>query len=233
MLGEGGAGQDEVIGSRTSAMTLAYAPDAPLATPAIAQVRERLGLRMNFAKDEEIFCQDEEADLLYIVVTGAVRTTRLLSDGRRQVGSFYYPGDLVGLETGDLHRFSAEALCDCTLLVVKRSAVKTFAGDEDLDRALWQATRRELERTQEHLLVLGRKTACEKVASFLMDLAQRDRSEQVALPMGRQDMADYLGLTIETVSRMLTQLQGASVVEFDGCRRFRVTRWDALERLAE
>ena len=94
--------------------------------------------------------------------------------------------------------------------------MKTFAGDEDLDRALWQATRRELERTQEHLLVLGRKTACEKVASFLMDLAQRDRSEQVALPMGRQDMADYLGLTIETVSRMLTQLQGASVVEFDG-----------------
>ncbi|MFB2351192.1 hypothetical protein ACETUS_28805, partial [Priestia megaterium] len=91
------------------------------------------------------------------------------------------------------HRFSAEALCDCTLLVVKRSAVKTFAGDEDLDRALWQATRRELERTQEHLLVLGRKTACEKVASFLMDLAQRDRSEHIALPMGRQDMADYLG----------------------------------------
>ena len=81
--------------------------------------------------------------------------------------------------------------------------------------------------------MLGRKTACEKVASFLMDLAQRDRSEQIALPMGRQDMADYLGLTIETVSRMLTQLQGASVVEFDGCRRFRVTRWDALERLAE
>ena len=82
--------------------------------------------------------------------------------------------------------------------------------------------------------MLGRKTACEKVASFLMDLAERDaQAEAIALPMGRQDMADYLGLTIETVSRMLTQLQGASVVEFDGCRRFRVKRWDALERLAE
>ena len=214
-------------------MPLASATDRPHATPASADVMSRLGLRMTFAKDEEIFCQDEDADLIYIVVTGAVRTTRLLSDGRRQVGSFYYPGDLVGLETGDLHRFSAEALCESTLLVVKRSALKTFAGDEEIDRAIWEATRRELERTQEHLLVLGRKTACEKVASFLMDLAQRETAEDVALPMGRQDMADYLGLTIETVSRMLTQLQGASVVEFEGCRRFRVKRWDALERLAE
>ncbi len=214
-------------------MTLAYAPSAPVGITALSEVMERLGLRMNFAKDEEIFCQDEEADLTYLVVSGAVRTTRLLSDGRRQVGSFYYPGDLVGLETGEIHRFSAEALSDSLLLVVKRSALKAFAGDEAVDRAIWEATRRELERTQEHLLVLGRKTACEKVASFLMDLAEREGGEQISLPMGRQDMADYLGLTIETVSRMLTQLQGASVVEFDGCRRFRVKRWDALERLAE
>jgi len=214
-------------------MTLAYAPSALVGVTALSEVMERLGLRMNFAKDEEIFCQDEEADLTYLVVSGAVRTTRLLSDGRRQVGSFYYPGDLVGLETGDIHRFSAEALSDSLLLVVKRSALKTFAGDEAVDRAIWEATRRELERAQEHLLVLGRKTACEKVASFLMDLAEREGGEPISLPMGRQDMADYLGLTIETVSRMLTQLQGASVVEFDGCRRFRVKRWDALERLAE
>ena len=214
-------------------MTLAYATDTHHATPAIADVMSRLGLRMTFAKDEAIFCQDEDADLIYIVVSGAVRTTRLLSDGRRQVGSFYYPGDLVGLETGDTHRFSAEALSESTLLVIKRSALKAFAGDEEIDRAIWEATRRELERAQEHLLVLGRKTACEKVASFLMDLAEREGADEVALPMGRQDMADYLGLTIETVSRMLTQLQGASVVEFEGCRRFRVKRWDALERLAE
>ena len=214
-------------------MTLAYAPDRHHATPAIADVMARLGLRMTFGKDEEIFCQDEDADLIYIVVSGAVRTTRLLSDGRRQVGSFYYPGDLVGLQTGDTHRFSAEALSESTLLVIKRSSLKTFAGDEEIDRAIWEATRRELERTQEHLLGLGRKTACEKVASFLMDLAAREDSDEIALPMGRQDMADYLGLTIETVSRMLTQLQGASVVEFEGCRRFRVKRWDALERLAE
>jgi CRP/FNR family nitrogen fixation transcriptional regulator len=212
-------------------MTLAYAPSAR--TPsALADIMERLGVRMTYAKGEEIFGQDEDADLIHCVVRGAVRTTRLLSDGRRQVGDFYYPGDLIGLETGPLHRFSAEALSNSVILVVKRSALRAFSGDGALDRAIWDATRRELERTQEHLLVLGRKTACEKVASFLMDLAQRFETEEVPLPMGRQDMADYLGLTIETVSRMVTQLQGASIVEFAGTRQFRVTRWQALEQLA-
>ena len=214
-------------------MTLAYAPDTHAAPQPIAEVMERLGIRMTFAKGEEIFGQDEEADLIHAIVRGSVRTTRLLSDGRRQIGNFYYNGDLIGLETGDVHRFSAEALTDCTLLVVKRSSLHAFSGDGQLDRAIWEATRRELERTQEHLMVLGRKTACEKVASFLMDVAQRGESEQVDLPMGRQDMADYLGLTIETVSRMVTQLQGSHIVEFAGSRHFRVKRWDALERLAE
>jgi CRP/FNR family nitrogen fixation transcriptional regulator len=86
-------------------------------------------------------------------------------------------------------------------------------------------------RTQEHLLLLGRKTACEKVASFLLDLADRGRGELTVLPMGRQDMADYLGLTIETVSRMLTQLQAEGLVEFFGNRRFRIRRQAGLARL--
>ena len=213
-------------------MTLAYDIQTDAAPPAIAEVMHRLGLKMSYAKDEEIFAQDEDADLVHLVVSGAVRTTRLLSDGRRQVGAFYYPGDLIGLETGPVHRFSAEAICDAVVLVVRRTALKAFAGDGQLDRAIWEATRRELERTQEHLLVLGRKTACEKVASFLMSLAQREPADRVSMPMSRQDMADYLGLTIETVSRMLTQLQGQAVVEFDGCRKFKVKRWEALEQMA-
>lgn len=213
-------------------MTLDYAPENHAAPLAIAEVMERLGVKMHYAKDEEIFAQDEDADLVHLVVAGAVRTTRLLSDGRRQVGAFYYPGDLVGLETHAIHRFSAEAICPSTVLVVRRSALRTAVGEGHLERAIWEAARRELERTQEHLLLLGRKTACEKVASFLMNLAQREASDRVQLPMSRQDMADYLGLTIETVSRMLTQLQGASVVEFDGSRKFRVKRWEALEEMA-
>ncbi len=217
-------------------MTLACDSETHAAPRAIAEVMQRLGLKMSFAKDEEIFAQDEDADLVHLVVSGVVRTTRLLSDGRRQVGDFYYPGDLVGLETGQVHRFSAEAICDSIVLVVRRSALSAFAGDAAMNRAIWEAARREFERTQDHLLVLGRKTACEKVASFLMSLAHRDPQStalgRVHMPMSRQDIADYLGLTIETVSRMLTQLQGAAVVELDGCRKFKIRRWQALEQMA-
>jgi CRP/FNR family nitrogen fixation transcriptional regulator len=209
-------------------MTLANSPEPANAPPQVDQV----GLRITYAKGEEIFGQDEDADMIHWVVSGAVRTTRLMSDGRRQIGDFYYPGDVIGLEVGDTYRFSAEALSDCVVRVVKRSSLNAMSGDGSLGRTLWEATRRELERTQEHLLMLGRKSACEKVASFLMDVAQRHGSDEVSLPMGRQDMADYLGLTIETVSRMVTQLQGSRVVEFANSRLFRVTRWQALERLA-
>ena len=217
-------------------MSLAYAVDDVRRTQdvdVLGGLMQRLGLKMTFAKDEEIYAQDEDCDFIYQVVSGAVRTTRLMSDGRRQIGEFYYAGELFGLEPGPEHRFSAEALCDATVLVLKRTALKTFAGDGELDRAIWEATTRELERAQGHLLLLGRKTACEKVATFLMDLAERGRTESVSLPMSRQDMADYLGLTIETVSRMVSQLQNNDVVEFAGCRQFKVRNRPALARLAE
>lgn len=216
-------------------MTLAYPfEDARTAIQSqnLAEVMDRLGVRMSFAKDEEVYAQEEDADLIYRVVSGVVRTTRLLSDGRRQVGDFYQAGDLFGLEVGAQHRYSAEALCDCTIQVVKRSSLKAQAEEGELDRAIWEATCRDLERAQDHVLLLGRKTAAEKVATFLMDLASRGQAEAIDLPMGRQDIADYLGLTIETVSRMLTQLQSSKVVEFASCRQFRVRKWEVLERLA-
>jgi CRP/FNR family nitrogen fixation transcriptional regulator len=102
----------------------------------------------------------------------------------------------------------------------------------DLERLSQAANNRGLDRAQEHMLLLGRKSACEKVASLLLDLVGDEVGEAIDLPMGRQDMADYLGLTIETVSRMVTQLQGSQIVEFATSRLFRVTRWPALERLA-
>lgn len=212
----------------------AHALQAPLqaqVADTVVDLFDPLGVRLHFAAGEEIYAQEDEAEFVYRVIEGSVRTTRLLSDGRRQIGDFYYPGDLFGLEAGGDHRFSAEALGDCEILVMKRSAAKLHADGGRLERMIWSATVKELERTQEHLMLLGRKTACEKVASFLLDLADRFRSEMVTLPMGRQDMADYLGLTIETVSRMLTQLQAQDLVEFSGCRRFRIKRRAGLSRL--
>jgi len=214
------------------ALTASRTRPAATGSAATLDVIERLGVRDDYAKDEEIYGQEETVERVYRVASGAVRTTRLLGDGRRQIGEFYFPGDVFGLEPGPDHRFSAEALCDAVVVSVKRSVLRSNdAAAAELERMIWAATARELDRTQEHVLLLGRKTACERVASFLLDVVSRTGGEG-QLPMGRQDMADYLGLTIETVSRMLTQLQSSAVVEFDALRHFHIRNPQAIARLA-
>lgn len=215
-----------------SPSSVSSSPATPASPP--ADTLSQVGVRMTFGPGEEIYVQDEDADMIYRVLRGAVRTTRLLSDGRRQIGDFYYEGDLIGLEAGPVHRFSAEALGCCEIQVIRKSALKLY-GDEGLkiERMIWAQTARELQRTQEHVMLLGRKSACEKVASFLLDMNKRFRGDVAELPMGRQDMADYLGLTIETVSRMVTQLQNDGLVRFLGCRRFEVRNPTGLACLVE
>lgn len=187
--------------------------------------------RLSFRQGEEIYAQDEDADLIYRLVSGAVRTSHLLADGRRQIGDFYYEGDVIGVEIGSTHRYSAEALGDCEVLAMRRTGSAAYDAGR-LDRMIWQATTVELGRAQSHMLLLGRATAYERVASFLLDIAARFRGELVSLPMSRQDMADYLGLTIETISRMLGRLQADGLVEFVGARRYRICRPGALSGLA-
>ncbi|HZZ30611.1 MAG TPA: helix-turn-helix domain-containing protein [Phenylobacterium sp.] len=216
-------------------MSLNYtlpASRTPAAPTALTLAFDRLGTRVLIERDEEVYAQDDEADRLYRVIAGVIRTSRLTADGRRQVGDFYYAGEVFGLEPGPDHRFAAEALTDCEIHVVRRSAVRAFAGDAEVDQAILEATRLEMERLQEHVMLLGRKGARERVASFLIGLAQRQDDEHVDMAMSRQDMADYLGLTIETVSRMLTQLQGDAIVAFPSTRRFQVRKWGVLEALA-
>jgi len=206
-------------------------------TSDLAQAVGRLGVAMRFSRDEEIHGQDEPVARLFKVVSGVVRTSRFTVEGRRQIGEFYYAGDVFGLEPGPLHRFAAEALTDCEIAVVKRSCVRKAVGEAAFNAAILEATSLELDKAQEHLLVLGRKSAVQRVASFLMGMAGGKAADTVdrppvELPMGRQDMADYLGLTIETVSRTLTQLQGDAIVEFPSLRRFQVRQRPALEALA-
>ncbi|WGM39345.1 helix-turn-helix domain-containing protein [Caulobacter sp. NIBR1757] len=211
-----------------------FAVTSAAAAPQPTEDFGQVGVPMAFAAGEEIYAQDEEADMIYRVVRGAVRTTRLLSDGRRQIGDFYYPGDLLGLEAGSVHRFSAEALGACKIQVIRKSALGLYGEDGlKIERMIWSETARELQRTQEHVMLLGRKSACEKVACFLLDMARRFRGDVAELPMGRQDMADYLGLTIETVSRMVTQLQADGLVRFLGCRRFEIRNPVGLANLVE
>src|SRR5581483_9968586 len=193
---------------------------------------ELMGATMPFARNAEIYGENEPADYLYKVVSGAVRTYKVLADGRRQIGAFYLPGDVFGLETGDEHAFSAEAVTDAKILVVKRSTLVTLAGrDCEVARQLWTITGRELRRVQDHILLLI-KTAKERVVGFLLEMAGRSpSSNQIELPMSRQDIADYLGLTIETVSRTLTDLENTGAIELPSSRRIVLRNRAALGRL--
>jgi CRP/FNR family transcriptional regulator, nitrogen fixation regulation protein len=193
---------------------------------------EAMGSKMRFGPNEEIFGEGEPAEYVYKVSKGAVRTYKILCDGRRQIGGFYLPGDIVGLEIGKEHQFSAEAINDVTVLVVRRSAIVSLAErDCDAARALWSFTGCQLNRVQEHLLLLV-KTAQQRVASFLLEMSARlADTDTIELPMSRQDIADYLGLTIETVSRTMTQLVSDETIGLPSARRIVLRNCGALRQL--
>lgn len=184
---------------------------------------EAIGAHLRFEAGDEIYAQEEDADLLYRVLAGSVRRIRLLEDGRRQVGGFYFPGDFFGLEIGGQHRSSAEALDATEVLVIQRSALKYHGEDGTrLERMSWLATGLELQRAEDHMMLLTRKSAFERVSGFLFEIGAPAHGAWTQLSMSRQDIADYLGLTIETVSRMVSQVQAEGLMVFDGARRFRV-----------
>ena len=191
-----------------------------------------IGAPMRFARNEEIYGEDEPADYLYQVITGTVRTFKMLDDGRRQISGFYLPGDIFGVEAGELHCSSAEAVSDAQIVVAKRTAVLARAEHEtDLARQLWSLTTRELQRVQQHALLLI-KSAEQRVAGFLLEMAARNaRTASVDLTMSRQDIADYLGLTIETVSRTFTQFVQSGTIALQTSRRVDLRNRTELARL--
>jgi CRP/FNR family transcriptional regulator, nitrogen fixation regulation protein len=191
-----------------------------------------MGAVISYPRNSEIFGESETADYFYKVVTGSVRTYKILSDGRRQIGGFYLPGDIFGLECGQQHAFSAEAIVDAKIIVIKRSAITALAArDVAVARELFALTSEELRRVQGRMSLLV-KSAQERVASFLLEMAERaSAGNTVELPMSRQDIADYLGLTIETVSRTLTCLETAAAIEVPTSRRVVLRNRSALNRL--
>jgi CRP/FNR family nitrogen fixation transcriptional regulator len=203
-----------------------------LGAHALAGSIEMMGASMTFTRNAEIYGEGEPADYLYKVVSGTVRTSKILTDGRRQIGAFYLPGDIFGLEVGDDHTFSAEAIVESKILVIKRSALVGLAArDNDVARQLWTLTGRELARVQGHILLLV-KTAQERVAGFLLEMADRaPASDAVELSMSRQDIADYLGLTIETVSRTLSSLESDAAIELPTSRRIVLRNRSALRQM--
>jgi CRP/FNR family transcriptional regulator, nitrogen fixation regulation protein len=207
-------------------------PAAATDTGPLAQHMRLMGAAMSFPRNAEIFGENEPADYLYKLIGGTVRTYKILSDGRRQISGFYLPGDVFGFEFGEEHSQSAEAITAAKVLVIKRSALTALAGrDAAVGRELYALTGRELRRVQDRIPLLI-KNAQERVASFLLEMAERAPcGDAVELPMSRQDIADYLGLTIETVSRTLTTLESAAAIEVPTSRRIVLRNRQALKRL--
>jgi CRP/FNR family nitrogen fixation transcriptional regulator len=192
-----------------------------------------IATEFSYKKDAEIYGEDEPADYVYQVVSGAVRSYKLLSDGRRQIGAFHLPGDVFGLETGPTHRLTAEAIIDTTVRLVKRKSLEQAAmTDVAVVRGLLRMTAGSLKHAEEHMLLLGRKTAMERVATFLLEMDRRlTVAGMMALPMCRRDIGDYLGLTLETVSRALSQLQDEGVLGLSGARQIELRNRQRLRGL--
>ena len=205
----------------------------PAPPPSVADLDDirLIGVTMNVSRDQEIFGESEPADQVFKVVEGAVRSFRLLSDGRRQICDFYLPGDVFGIELGADHRTTAEALTDTVLVVARRSTLGD-EGDAGANRRLWRQAMKALQRSQDHAVTLGRRSASERLANFLVDMAARlGGGEALELPMSRQDIADYIGLTIETVSRTLTQFQILGLIRLAGCRSVQIQKPRTLAEL--
>jgi CRP/FNR family transcriptional regulator, nitrogen fixation regulation protein len=171
-----------------------------------------------YRRGAEIFGEAEPAEYVYQVIDGAVRSYKLLSDGRRQIGAFHLVGDIFGLENGGMHRFTAEAIVDTTVRLVKRVSLAHVAEtDATVARDLLNMTANNLQHAENHMLLLGRNTSLERVAAFLLEMDSRLTAAGVmALPMCRRDIADYLGLTLETVSRALSVLHDKGMLGFLG-----------------
>ena len=175
-------------------------------------------IEYKYKRGTEIFGEAEPADYIYQVIEGAVRSHKLLSDGRRQIGAFHLIGDIFGLENGDFHRFTAEAIVDTTVRLMKRESLDRVAKtDFAIVRSLLNMTTDNLQHAENHMLLLGRKTSLERVAAFLLEMDRRLLAAGVmALPMSRRDIADYLGLTLETVSRAISELHRKGYLRFLG-----------------
>jgi CRP/FNR family transcriptional regulator, nitrogen fixation regulation protein len=202
-----------------------------VSTCLLTRAIEDMGATMSFLRDAEIYRESSPASYLYKVITGTVRTFKALSNGRRQIRAFYLPGDIFGVETGQEHAFSAEAVTAAKLRVVERKTIVALAArDNDVAHQLWSLTSRDLKHAQNHVLLLI-QSAQERVAGFLLEMADRvPAGDEVELSMPRQDIADYLGLTIETVSRMMTQLEKGAAIALPTSRRVVLRNRSALNR---
>ena len=198
-----------------------------------------MGITVTVLPGQTIVVEGDPIEHCFRIVSGAVRLYNAIADGRRQVIDFLAAGECFGFLGTGRHAYSVEAIAPTTLIRHPRPNLDaTLQRSTELARRMLDLACAELERAQRQMLLLGRKSAEEKVASFLLTLAERSgerhgRAIGLHLPMSRQDMADYLGLTIETVSRTVSRLKRDGLIRLLTPQHVLLVRLDDLRALAE
>jgi len=196
---------------------------------------ERIGTRLNLTRNQEIYAEGDSAGCWYKVVSGTVRISKLLADGRRYIAEFCFAGDCFGLDNTSYRPFSAEAVSDAVVMRLPRNASEQLIDQNPiLARALRETMLRDLASAHSRMLLLGRMTAAERVAAFLIEMFERcERTQKLDLPMSRNDIADYLGLTIETVCRVLSAFKRGGIIAVPNAHGIELRDRKALETAAE
>ena len=207
-------------------------------SPDEVQALERVTVSLALPLGSTLARAGEPRQHVYTITAGALRLVRTLADGRRQISGFVLPGDFLGLSGSDHHRYDIEAIADsrvCRVGVAQMRELRLRYAH--LERKLLQRACQELDAAQDSALALGRMQPPEKLADFILRLADRQARHQhngnrVALPMGRGDIADHLGLTMETVSRTFTKLRQSGLIALPHLSVVEILDRDGLESLA-
>ncbi len=197
----------------------------------------KIGSRIHFGRGETVFNEGDSAEYAYKVASGTVRLCKHMSDGRRQIAQFLFPGEFFSFMDLQEHSFTAEAVNDVVLLCYPQKQIERL-GEERLTlrRRFAALLTRRVRDIQNHLVMLGRQTAKERVAAFLLHVIEHigmDKNGLMDLPMSRQDMADYLGLTIETVCRVLSAMKREGLIGIPNLHQLVVKNFGALNELAD
>ncbi len=200
----------------------------------VAAALQSIGTVLKFKRNAAVFNEGDRARHVYKVISGAIRTCRVLMDGRRQIADFYLPGDFFGLDWQGEHGFTAEAIADAVVVSYPRSQLELIAETQiAVQKLLMSLLGKGLSATQNHVVMLGRQTAQERLAWFLLSIMERSDDEtRLDLPMSRLDIADYLGLTIETVSRGISQFKRQRLITVSGSHKVTLNNVAALEAIA-
>jgi len=198
-----------------------------------------VGVERRYAANQTVFQEGEPNEHMFRVSRGVLKIFKTLGDGRRQVTGFLYPGDLIGLGAGVSYAYTAEAITETALVSCRRSKVEDLINRSPaVARWLFSVASTELTAAQDQMLLLGRKTAVERVTSFLLNLAERavlrgEDSDRIHVPMTRYDIADYLGVTTETVSRTITRLKALGLIRLCPNNCIHLVDADRLTELSE